>query len=101
MPLGGPSLVANRETVGVAELPPHIHRAGGNVISISGLKSGTASLAESFEERLREYKVKLATEAVREGKRNKTLAAQMLNLSRTYLQRLIRIALIASRKRWL
>jgi DNA-binding NtrC family response regulator len=85
-------IVANRETIGVADLPPHIHRAGDNVISISGLKSRTAGLAESFEERLKEYKVKLATEAVRECKGNKTLAAQKLNLSRAYLHRLIRTA---------
>ncbi len=44
----------------------------------------------SFEDRLRDYKVKLAIDAVKECNGNKTLAAQSLNISRTYLHRLIR-----------
>jgi DNA-binding NtrC family response regulator len=85
-------IVADRDSVGKAELPPHIHRAADNVISISGVKPGTACRADSFEERLREYKIRLATEAVQECNGNKTLAAQKLQLSRAYLHRLIRTA---------
>jgi DNA-binding NtrC family response regulator len=44
----------------------------------------------SFERQLREYKVKLAIDAVRENNGNKTLAARSLGISRAYLHRLIR-----------
>jgi DNA-binding NtrC family response regulator len=44
----------------------------------------------SFDEQLHDYKVKLAIDAVKECNGNKTLAAQNLNISRTYLHRLIR-----------
>jgi DNA-binding NtrC family response regulator len=44
----------------------------------------------SFDERLHDYKVKLAMDAVQECNGNKTVAAQRLNISRTYLHRLIR-----------
>jgi DNA-binding NtrC family response regulator len=44
----------------------------------------------SFEDRLQDYKIKLAMDAVKECNGNKTLAAQSLNISRTYLHRLIR-----------
>ncbi len=44
----------------------------------------------SFEEQLTEYKTKLALDAVEECDGNKTLAAQSLGISRTYLHRLIR-----------
>lgn len=44
----------------------------------------------SFERLLRDYKIKLATEAIRQNRGNKTLAAQSLGISRAYLHRLIR-----------
>ena len=47
--------------------------------------------AGSFERQLRDYKVKLAVNAVRENKGNKTLAARSLCISRAYLHRLIRL----------
>ena len=46
----------------------------------------------SFERQLRDYKIKLATEAVRENNGNKTLAARSLGISRAYLHRLIRLS---------
>lgn len=46
----------------------------------------------SFERQLRDYKVKLAANAVRENNGNKTMAARSLNISRAYLHRLIRLA---------
>lgn len=46
--------------------------------------------AGSFEEQLREYRVKLATDAVQDAHGNKTVAARSLNISRAYLHRLIR-----------
>jgi DNA-binding NtrC family response regulator len=48
--------------------------------------------AGSFERQLRDYKVKLAANAVRENHGNKTLAARSLCISRAYLHRLIRLA---------
>src|SRR5579863_8711164 len=46
----------------------------------------------TFERQLRDYKVKLAIDAVRENNGNKTLAARSLGISRAYLHRLIRLA---------
>jgi DNA-binding NtrC family response regulator len=48
--------------------------------------------AGSFERQLRDYKVRLAINAVREHNGNKTLAARSLSISRAYLHRLIRLA---------
>jgi len=44
----------------------------------------------SFEERLRDYKLKLAHQAIEDCHGNKTLAARSLQISRTYLHRLIK-----------
>jgi len=46
----------------------------------------------SFERQLREYKIRLAENAVRENNGNKTLAARSLSISRAYLHRLIRLS---------
>ncbi len=46
--------------------------------------------AESFEGKVREYRIKLANDAIQECNGNKTLAAQRLSISRAYLHRLIR-----------
>jgi DNA-binding NtrC family response regulator len=46
----------------------------------------------SFERQLRDYKIKLAVNAVREHNGNKTLAARSLSISRAYLHRLLRLA---------
>jgi DNA-binding NtrC family response regulator len=48
--------------------------------------------AGSFERLLRDYKVKLANEAIQLCQGNKTMAAQSLSISRAYLHRLIRPA---------
>jgi DNA-binding NtrC family response regulator len=44
----------------------------------------------SFERQIRDFKLKLAMDAVREHDGNKTLAARTLQISRAYLHRLIR-----------
>jgi DNA-binding NtrC family response regulator len=44
----------------------------------------------SFERQIRDFKLKLAIDAVREHNGNKTLAARSLQISRAYLHRLIR-----------
>jgi DNA-binding NtrC family response regulator len=66
-------------------LPEDIQES--NVISIDDYQP-----AGSFERQLRDYKVKLAENAVRENNGNKTMAARSLNISRAYLHRLIRLA---------
>jgi DNA-binding NtrC family response regulator len=55
------------------------------VIDISEYSSDS-----TFERQLRDYKAKLALDAVREQNGNKTLAARSLGISRAYLHRLIR-----------
>ncbi len=46
----------------------------------------------SFERQLRDYKIRLALDAVRDNNGNKTLAARSLGISRAYLHRLIRLS---------
>jgi DNA-binding NtrC family response regulator len=46
--------------------------------------------SSSFEEQLRDYKVKLANRAISDCNGNKTLAARNLRISRAYLHRLLR-----------
>jgi DNA-binding NtrC family response regulator len=46
----------------------------------------------SFEDQMQDYKIKLAHRAIQECNGNKTLAARSLNISRTYLHRLIKVA---------
>jgi DNA-binding NtrC family response regulator len=67
------------------DLPLHMH--GDKVIEISDYNP-----EGSFERLLRDYKVKLAVDAVREASGNKTVAARALGISRAYLHRLIRLA---------
>jgi transcriptional regulator with PAS, ATPase and Fis domain len=48
--------------------------------------------AGSFERQIHDFKIRLATEAIRETHGNKTMAARSLQISRAYLHRLIRLA---------
>jgi DNA-binding NtrC family response regulator len=45
----------------------------------------------SFERLLRDFKVRVAAKAIEDCKGNKTLAARSLNISRSYLHRLVRL----------
>ena len=47
-------------------------------------------MINSFEEQMRDYKIKLANRAIVECNGNKTLAARSLSISRAYLHRLLR-----------
>ena len=77
-------ILTDGDEIRTSSLPEELQRDG-------DLSSSSDALQwTSFEEQLRDYKTKLATEAVRECNGNKTLAAQSLNISRTYLHRLIR-----------
>jgi len=76
-------ILAPGMTVRPEDLPLNMH--ADKVIDISEYNpDGT------FERQLRDYKIKLATEAVRDNNGNKTLAARSLGISRAYLHRLIR-----------
>jgi len=55
--------------------------------------------ADSFEGKVREYRIKLANEAIQECSGNKTLAAQRLSISRAYLHRLIRVTPVVAELR--
>lgn len=78
-------LVAKETTISAADLPNNI------------LEEGTADAEDcpstsTFERQIRDFKLKLAVDAVREHDGNKTLAARSLQISRAYLHRLIRPA---------
>jgi DNA-binding NtrC family response regulator len=78
-------ILAPGMTIRPEDLPLNMH--SDKVIDISEYNP-----EGSFERQLRDYKVKLATDAVRENNGNKTLAARSLGISRAYLHRLIRLA---------
>jgi DNA-binding NtrC family response regulator len=78
-------IVASSETICEKDLPL-------NIQSESVLNIGDYQPTNSFERQLRNYKVKLATAAVRDNHGNKTVAARSLNISRAYLHRLLRLA---------
>lgn len=67
------------------DLPQHLQ--DDSVVGIDDFRP-----AGSFERQLRDYKIKLALNAVREHNGNKTLAARSLQISRAYLHRLLRSA---------
>lgn len=77
-------ILAPAMTIRAEDLPLTMH--GDKIIDISEYNP-----EGSFERQLRDYKIKLATDAVRENNGNKTLAARSLGISRAYLHRLIRL----------
>jgi transcriptional regulator with PAS, ATPase and Fis domain len=77
-------VLASGENIQPQDLPLNIQVE--NVVSIEDYH-----VAGSFEQQLLDYKVKLATTAVRDNNGNKTLAARSLCISRAYLHRLIRL----------
>jgi DNA-binding NtrC family response regulator len=78
-------IVASDESICEKDLPL-------NIQSESVLNIDDYQPTNSFERQLRNYKVKLATAAVRDNHGNKTVAARSLNISRAYLHRLLRLA---------
>ena len=78
-------ILAPGATIRPEDLPLNMH--ADKIIDISEYNP-----EGSFERQLRDYKVKLAIDAVRENNGNKTLAARSLGISRAYLHRLIRLA---------
>jgi DNA-binding NtrC family response regulator len=83
-------ILAPGQSVRAEDLTLHAHEEEADLGEVVDI--GDYSAAGSFERQLREYKVKLAVNAVRENNGNKTLAARSLCISRAYLHRLIRLA---------
>jgi DNA-binding NtrC family response regulator len=83
--LQGAVILADGDSIGRSELPERIQQLAPEAPVIE------ASEADSFEEQLRLYKVRLANKAIMECNGNKTLAARKLRVSRAYLHRLIRM----------
>lgn len=81
MVLASSSLI-NTHDIQLLSLPP----SNADVISSAPPASGS-----SFEESLRNYKFKIASDAVQAHNGNKTLAARSLNVSRSYLHRLLHL----------
>jgi len=79
----GAVIMCESNSIGPADLPESIQQ-----LDVAGIAA--PSIAGSFEDLLREYKVMLANKAIRECNGNKTLAARNLQISRAYLHRLIR-----------
>jgi transcriptional regulator with PAS, ATPase and Fis domain len=76
-------ILTDDDTIGAQQLPDDLQQP-----DLLGL--GDSLPAASFEDQLRDYKVKLAQKAVAQCNGNKTLAARSLHISRTYLHRLIK-----------
>jgi DNA-binding NtrC family response regulator len=76
-------IVAKKTSIFVEDLP-------GNVLEEVAVGTDDCPSTSSFERQIRDFKLKLAVDAVREHDGNKTLAARSLQISRAYLHRLIR-----------
>jgi DNA-binding NtrC family response regulator len=76
-------IIAKETGITVEDLP-------GSVLEEGALNTDDCPSTSSFERQIRDFKLKLATDAVREHDGNKTLAARSLQISRAYLHRLIR-----------
>ncbi len=79
-------LLCEGETIQAKDLPANMQRPGPILIGDPSAESEP----QSFEERLREFKIRLATQAILDCNGNKTHAAQKLSISRAYLHRILR-----------
>jgi DNA-binding NtrC family response regulator len=78
-------VLADGDAIRAADLPQGMQK-----VSVDGMDALLP--AGSFERQIHEFKIRLATEAIRETNGNKTLAARSLCISRAYLHRLVRLA---------
>jgi DNA-binding NtrC family response regulator len=76
-------IIAKKTSISVEDLP-------GNILEEGAAGIDDCPSTSSFERQIRDFKLKLAIDAVREHDGNKTLAARSLQISRAYLHRLIR-----------
>lgn len=79
------TIVATGKSITPSDLALNIE--SDNVVCINDF-----DCTSSFEQKLRDYKIKLAESAIREHNGNKTQAARSLQISRAYLHRLLRLA---------
>ena len=77
-------IMAEGTSIRLTDLPKAVQEFNG------GLDFVEDELSGSFEGLIRDYRVKLANDAIQECHGNKTLAAQRLSISRAYLHRLVR-----------
>lgn len=84
-------IMADGYSLQASDLPEEVRDA-----EVSGAPEDELLPSGSFERLLRDYKVKLAFEALQQCNGNKTLAAQSLSISRAYLHRLIRPPMAAA-----
>ena len=78
-------IAADGEVIQASDLPEQFREPSPGVSEIEISQVG------SFERLLRDFKFKLATQAIENCNGNKTLAARSLDISRAYLHRLIRL----------
>jgi DNA-binding NtrC family response regulator len=76
-------IIAKETSILVEDLP-------GCILEEGNVDAEDCPSTSSFERQIRDFKLKLAIDAVREHNGNKTLAARSLQISRAYLHRLIR-----------
>jgi len=79
----GAIILSDNDAIYPKDLPDTLQRP-----DLLGL--GDSLPVASFEDQMRDYKIKLAHAAIQECNGNKTLAARSLHISRTYLHRLIK-----------
>jgi DNA-binding NtrC family response regulator len=79
-------VLSEDETIRARDLPEALQRP--NPATMNDPDAGLES--QFFEERLHDYKIRLATQAILDCNGNKTNAARRLNISRAYLHRLVR-----------
>jgi len=79
----GAIVMSDDDTVHPKDLPGDLQRP--DLLGVGDSLPGS-----SFEDQMQDYKVRLAHKAIQECNGNKTLAARSLNISRTYLHRLIK-----------
>jgi DNA-binding NtrC family response regulator len=79
----GGIILSDDETIHPKDLPLAMQQL--ELLDVGGSHPGA-----SFEDQMQDYKVRLAHRAIEDCNGNKTLAARRLQISRTYLHRLIR-----------
>lgn len=85
-------ILAGADSICAEDLPLDItEEMGINIQGENVVCIGDHNQSGSFEQQLRDYKIRLAANALRENHGNKTLAARSLRISRAYLHRLIRL----------
>jgi transcriptional regulator with PAS, ATPase and Fis domain len=75
-------VLCDKDTIVPSDLPDHVREAGAD--------EPEEAASNSFEDRVHGFRIRLVMDALSECHGNKTLAAQRLSISRTYLHRLIR-----------